>query len=343
MAKKDKQKAIRAKAREAAKRQAKRSKRGGSSTVKAADGIGFFKPIEEGSQTLSIVNFTVGKNRALLSNIDPGDPYYKASFKRHRDVGPEDKMVVCPSTFGKRCPVCEEYTVQKSSSDAEYDDFKGLRPSERDVFLVIHKDKLYLMEMPFYWFGKLLDNELQEDDDEDGLFFLPGDNIDVRVTWETDSFGTKAVAIRFKKRKTELDEDLIAQAQEIDLGDCVIESSYANIECMFHGADSEDDEDPDDDDDEEKEEPKKKKKGKKKPDPEEEEDDEDDEEPEVDEDEADEDDEPEENDEDEEEEPVKKKGKKGKCLNGFKFGKDNDEHDECDDCGSFKACAKAAG
>lgn len=348
-------KAARAKARQQAQEQAKRSGRGGSSTVSAPADLEFFKAREEGSQTLSVLPFTVTKNRALLSNIDSGDFYYKVSYKIHRGVGPEEKVVVCPKTFGKACPICEEYTTMRKG-DAEYDEYKGLRPSDRDLYLVVSKGKLQLMEIPWFWFGKLLDNEIKEDDNEDKLFFFPEDNIDLRVDWETDKFGTKAVAIRFKKRKEDLDEELIEQAEGIDLGDCVIETSYADIQRLLHGVDEGDEDDPDKDPDDE---------------PDENPDNEGDNDPEdKDGDDDSGDDEPKcfgeydkkdddckecdsrkackkaEDKGDEKESPKedkkKDKGKSTKCPHDYKFGKDYDEYDECDDCKNQDACEKVS-
>ena len=237
-------------ARAAARKQAKRSKRGGSSTVAPPDGIDFFKPPEEASATFDILGFVVSKNRALLSDVDPDSVYYKASYKKHGSVGPEEKHIVCPSTFGKRCPMEEEFQKQKKG-DAEYDDIKALRPSDRDLFLVHHKGKLYLWDVPWWWFGKLLDIEI-EDDDSDKLFWFPEDGISIRASFETDSFGTKATTVRFKDRKSDIDDEILEQAAGIDLAACVNETTYEEVERLMHGVGDDDDDDEDGDEDEPK-------------------------------------------------------------------------------------------
>jgi len=369
MAKRDKgREKARQKARENARRQAKRSRTRGSGTISIPDGVEFFKPIEDGSQTIAILSFTAGKNRALLSDVDPGDPYYKVAFKQHRGVGPEDKVVVCPKSFGanKACPICEEYAAARQS-EAEYDDYKELRAKDRDIFLVAYKDKLHLMEMPWFWLGKLLDNELEEDDG-DGCFFFPEDGIDVRVTWETDTYGTKAVAVRFRGRKDDIDDGLIETAIEMDLAECVVETSYDDLYALFHGQDADEDEDGDKDKSDAGDEPE-----------------------DSDADTGDDDDDlekkieaMEENAEDldidisgkllrkakkgdedaleeiedliadaekaakkdKKKEDKKDKGKKdsdddGECPEGHTYGIDNDNHDDCDNCKVFEECEEA--
>jgi hypothetical protein len=351
-------------AREAARKQAKRSKRGGSSTVTPPDGIDFFKPPEENSVTFDILGFVVGKDRALLSDVDKDSVYYKVSYKKHGQVGPEEKHIVCPSTFGKRCPMEEEFQKQKKSG-AEYDDFKALRPSDRDLFLVVHKDKLYLWDVPWFWFGKLLDIEIEEHDGDD-LFWFPEDGLSIRATFETDSFGTKATAVRFKNRKDDIDEDIIEQAAKIDLAGCVNETTYEEVERLMHGVADEDDDDgdepedkggdttPDDDnggDDQgsddggdDPEDNKKKCFGK---------------EFDANDDDCDDCDDrkackkamkPKEDKKSDKKGDGKKSDKKSdkkdkdadECPHGHKFGDDFDEEDDCDDCKNAKACEKAS-
>jgi hypothetical protein len=367
MGKKDKARAkAKEAARAAARKQAKRSKRGGSSTITPPDGVDFFKPPEENSITFDILGFEVGKNRALLSDVDPGSQYYKVSYKKHGSVGPEEKHIVCPSTFGKRCPMEEEFAKQKKG-DAEYDDIKSLRPSDRDLFLVHNKGKLYLWDVPWWWFGKLLDIEIEEDD-SDNLFWFPEDGVSIRATFETDSFGTKATAVRFKDRKNDIDDEILEQATAIDLAACVNETTYEDVERLMHGVGDDDDDDAEDGGEPEEpvEEP--------------------DEEPEEPTGEPDNDGEPscfgdkDEYDEDGDdcedcdyrknckkaikdakESKSGKSGKSGKsdksgkdskkdkkdkksndkCPHGFEFGKDYDEEDECDNCDNAKACEEA--
>jgi hypothetical protein len=334
-------------ARAAARKQAKRSKRGGNSTVTPPDGVDFFKPPEENSVTFDILGFVVGKDRALLSDVDKDSVYYKVSYKKHGQVGPEEKHIVCPSTFGKRCPMEEEFQKQKKSG-AEYDDFKALRPSDRDLFLVVHKGKLYLWDVPWFWFGKLLDIEIEEHDGDD-LFWFPEDGLSIRATFETDSFGTKATAVRFKSRKDDIDKDILEQAAKINLASCVNETTYEEVERLMHGvADDDEDgeggepnggsEEPKDNTNTGDDDPnagKEKCFGK-----------------EYSEDDEDCDDCDDRKDckkamKDKKSDKKEEKGKKddGKsddeCPHGYKFGEDYDEEDACDDCKNAKACEKA--
>jgi len=37
----------------------------------------------------------------------PGELWYKRPFKVHRNIGAGNETVVCPSSVGKKCPICE--------------------------------------------------------------------------------------------------------------------------------------------------------------------------------------------------------------------------------------------
>ncbi len=37
----------------------------------------------------------------------PGSLWYKRPYWLHRGVGPENVSIVCPSSIGKKCPICE--------------------------------------------------------------------------------------------------------------------------------------------------------------------------------------------------------------------------------------------
>ena len=75
MAKKDKarEKARKA-AREAAKRQSKRSRSRGSGTVTIPDGVDFYHPPEDATETIAIVGFEAGEKLALLTQALLDEP-----------------------------------------------------------------------------------------------------------------------------------------------------------------------------------------------------------------------------------------------------------------------------
>ena len=91
-----------------AKEESKRFQSGtGGDHIRVPKSIEGVHRVEEGTETLAFLPFTVGKNRAFMSNRDPGTIYFRVRYAIHRNVGPEDKWSVCLSrSTGKPCPVC---------------------------------------------------------------------------------------------------------------------------------------------------------------------------------------------------------------------------------------------
>ena len=279
----------------------------------------------------------------MLDNI-----WWNSPFKVHKNIGVNDESVVCPTTFGKKCPICE-YFAKRKKEGAEWDELKMLRPSNRALYAVIPKDhkkyeeKIHIFDMSTFLFEELLIDETLENDDYES-FADPEAGYTLKVRWSAESFNgnafAKAKRIDFADRDEQYDENIIEEVPKLD--ELFKLLSYEAINAKFFELD---DEKVDMDEEEEEEKPVRKRKKKTSvPEPEEEdvEDDDDEEEapkpirrkkkaakpaPEPDDDEDDE----------EEEKPTKKT--KGKCPFGHKFGIDTEEYDDCDECDLWEACS----
>jgi len=228
-----------------------------SSTVKLPDGVTIYKP-EEGRQVFGILPFEIQKDRGLeILDKDPGMDAWYLPFAIHRDIGPESAWVTClRKTFGKACPVCEERAKLQSEQADWEKEIKPLMPSSRALFLVTIDDELRLLDISHHLFGKQLGIEIEDidEEDEDKVFFIPEDSVDLRVRWVMEKIGKftiiSAGSIKFVDRKKDLDDDLVEQAFGINLSDCIIELPYNKIFALFHHVDEEDlDEDGDAGDD----------------------------------------------------------------------------------------------
>jgi hypothetical protein len=70
----------------------------------------------------------------------PGSVWYKLPFKVHKNVGGGDgETVVCPTTFGLKCPICD-HRKKRMSEGADKDELKSLQPSKRNLYAVIPID-----------------------------------------------------------------------------------------------------------------------------------------------------------------------------------------------------------
>ena len=277
--------------------------------------MSLFKIKDDKQKRISIVPFEVKDN----PNGDPGYMHYERTFFVHRNVGADNVVVVCPekektatwtgAKYGK-CPICEYRRKLEKKGDANWEDIKALRPQERQLFIVLdHNDEekgLQLWEQAWYSFGRLLDKEIQDADDDDNydcFYFIDDTGSQLRLSVQEGVYNKRptfnVISINFKTRKDELDEELVEGAPCLD--DLIIVKDYDELKKLFLETDEEEEEDEDEDA------PKAKKtKAKKTVEPEDEDEDE----------------------EDEEEEPAPKKGKKGK---GKKAVEPEEEEEEEED------------
>ncbi len=309
-----------------------------------------------------------------------GELWYKRPYWLHRSVGSDNQSVVCPSSVGKPCPICE-YRAQLLKEGVKWDDdtVKALKPSMRNLYVVIPKNNKNYPEEPHIWdisqflFQDKLNEEVQENEEYETFPDLE-EGYTLRIRFAEGTFGSNKFAevsrIDFIERKKPYDESILEKVPSLD--DILEVLPYSTIESMFFGnmspdededgeyddedvkkkkrkveededidddVEEEEDEDIDDDDDED-----------------EDDDDEDEDEEDDDEDEDEEDEGVDEDEEDDEEEDDKKKAKKSppkrqkpkattkakKCPFGHEFGVDNDSYDDCDNCEVWEKCLEAS-
>lgn len=309
-----------------------------------------------------------------------GELWYKRPYWLHRGVGPNNQSVVCPSSVGKPCPICE-YRAQLLKDGAKWDDdtVKALKPSMRNLYVVIPKNDKNYPEEPHIWgisqflFQDKLNEEIQENEEYETFPDLE-EGYTLRIRFTEGSFGSNKFAevsrIDFIERKKPYDESILEKIPSLD--DILEILPYSTIEAMFFGNMSPDeDEDKEYDDDDVKKKKRKVEEDEDIDDDMEEEEDEDgeddediDDDDDDDEDEVDEEDEEDdEDDEEDEEEDDKKKSKKSppkrqqpqqkpskvtkgkgknKCPYGHEFGVDNDSYDDCDNCEVWEKCLEAS-
>lgn len=228
----------------------------------------------------------------------PGTLWYKRPYWLHRNVGPDNQSVICPSTIGQKCPICE-YRAQllKDGADWSDDSVKALKPSMRNLYVVIPKGSKKHDEVPYVWdisqflFQDKLNEEIGENEDYETFPDLE-EGYTLRIRFSEESFGSNKFAetsrIDFKERDKAYDESILEDIPSLD--DLLEIPSYKAIEAMFFGGMDIDEGDPEDDDEDEDKKPSRSRR-RSKPD-----------EDEEDEPEGDDEDEPEEEDEDESEE-----------------------------------------
>jgi len=308
--------------REENRRKAKEQRRGDFSTLKVPEGVSFLnlkKSVDANNFIeLDIIPFATGE-----STIQG----YKTIYI-HRNIGPERKIHMCPKTKTKnaRCPLCEQYEIDKSDSSLSPKEQKLFKPQIKTLFNVIdlnnRKEGMQLWEVAYFNFTKLLNKRIDADSESArpkgyNGYDDPEEGFTLQVTFTSKSFEggspyLEASIIDFERREDSYPDSLVDEA--LNLNDICDIKSYDELVTIMNGADeeevSEEEEDdvpyPDEgsDEDEEEESHARKNRSKRK-------------------------------EEEEEEE-----GNDSDCPEGGKFGIDHDQLDECEDCDVWTECSK---
>ncbi len=251
----------------------------------------------------------------------PGALWYKRPFKLHRNIGYNNMPLVCPTSIGKRCPICEyKQRLLKEGKDWRDDSVKALKTYLRNLYIVVPLDNKNYEERPYVWdisdhlFQNKLSTELEENPEYANFPDLE-DGYTLRIRFTEEQFGKNKFAdtsrIDFEKREKKYDKSILDKVPNLD--EVLVILPYEQIEAKFF--DSEDDavtdvdkaidevvDEIDEDEDDEDVEPRKAKIIVSKP---------------------------------------KLAVADGKCPYGHEFGRDEGSYPECAECIEWNACADA--
>jgi len=285
-------------------------------------------------------------------NNDPpiaveGSYWWERPFKIHRNIGADKKTYVCPTSIGKKCPICE-YREKLRKEEGDEETIKQLKTTDKNLYAVFIKgnkkidpNQLFLFEFSDFLFQKRFEEQLAENDPEKfEVFPDPQLGYSIVVRFAENSFAGNKFAdptrFDFADRKEQYDDEVLDTIPALD--ECLTILGYDELKDKFYSSFTAEDDEEDDDEDEDLKRGKTKIKARKATKPEPEDEDEDDED-------EDEEEEPEDEDEEEEPEPVKqkqpsrnRKTKELKCPENYVFGKDNDKYDDCEDCDLWNEC-----
>jgi len=177
----------------------------------------------------------------------PGTYWYRRPFKIHRNIGPEKSTVICPTSFGKKCPICE-YRAKLFREGAEKSETDVLKTSKRILYVIIpigNKDfdeKIHIWDMSHYLFQDLLDDELNEDPDMAAFPDLE-EGYTLKIRFDSDSFGggkpfAKASRIDFLERDAVYEDDILSKVPKLD--EILHEISYDELTKLFFELDDDD-------------------------------------------------------------------------------------------------------
>lgn len=311
--------------RDRVKQNAKESMSKGPSYLILPEGVELFDPEADKSYKLDILPYVVTDKKHLDPQAKVGELWYKKPIKIHYGVGADEIAILCPRTFGKSSPICEERNKVANDPDGDDETAKALKAKDRVLYCIRplngkQKDKICIWDISYYNFQELLDEELNDDDNEEYRGFPePEDGYTLKVRFKEKKFGKntflRANKINFVERE-DLDEEILEKV--VNLDEILVLKSYDQIKKLFLELDDEDE------DDEPDEKPKRKPKK------------------------VEEDEEPDDDEEDEKPKRQRKRPKKdedeedeNKCPYNHTFGEDHEMEDECDKCKVVKKCEDA--
>lgn len=236
---------------------AKRTKTGGSSNQKdylnLPQGYPIFK--EKGGTSgvlLDVIPYTVSTNahpdrRKETGSAIKGSLWFKRPIKVHRSVGLENEDIICPTSIGKPCPICDKAKRMKAN-DEDYEDYSPLFPSNRTLYNVIPIQQKGFKEIPHIWdisdfcfYNKLKEELLEDERNEIFPDLKNGKTLKCRFSEESmpskkgkpTVFG-KASRIDFVERDYEYDDDIMDDALNLDK--IILVKSYEEIKELFYSS-----------------------------------------------------------------------------------------------------------
>jgi len=264
------------------KANAQKTKQAGSQYgyLNLPQGVGIYSPEPGGKAWLDILPYEVTDKRHPdrddeLGIAIPGELWWKRPFKIHRNIGSENDAVVCLSSIGKKCPICE-YRADQIKKGADKEETDALKTSARNLYVVIPKRSRKYEEKPHIWdisqflFQNLLTEELEEDDNYDRFPDLE-QGFTLRIRFDSQTIGNskpfaEASRIDFEERKEQYNEDILDDIPDLD--EVLNILSYSQLEAKFLEMDNEPEPEDNIEEEESSKETRKKKSVRKKPEPE---------------------------------------------------------------------------
>jgi hypothetical protein len=189
--------------------------------------------------------------------VTVGEQWYRRPFKLHRSIGADNKSYVCPTSIGKRCPICE---YQKELFLTDKAGAVKLYGQDRELYAPIPLNSKKHEAVPYVWdmSTKMFNSELEIDlaDDPDNEIFPDleeGKTLEIKFKWDTIGKGKpfpEVTDIKFLDRDEAYDESILEDVPDLDaiINDSVL--SYDELKDALFAMDKEEDGGDLEDDDE---------------------------------------------------------------------------------------------
>jgi hypothetical protein len=209
-------------------------------------GVNMYSPEVGTTVHMDIMPYVVSNPRHPDRNMEKeiataGSLWYKLPFKTHRDVGVEKETLVCPTSFGLPCPICE-HRQKRQDAGADKAELQTMNASRRNLYAVnpiddpkATPDKFYVFDMSQYLFQDELNRDLKASPQYEGFPDLEFGFM-LKCRWDGGSMpGSKPFPecgrIDFIQRSEGYDDAVLDQIPDLDK--LLIVLSYAEIQAKF--------------------------------------------------------------------------------------------------------------
>jgi hypothetical protein len=217
------------------------------------EGVSMFKIDSGKSMFFDILPYEVtDKNHPDKKAIALTDGlWYRRPFLVHSiPNGEHTDKVVCPTSFGKPCPICE-YVKQMKDAGTSFEELKPFKAKERNLYVVIPYGHKEMEEKPYIWddtqwyFQKMLNDELAENSDNECFPDLEN-GLMLKVRFSDDTYNNKPAPkptrIDFKDREEnggqQYTEKILKKIPNLD--EVLIVLSYKELEMKLSGIEDSD-------------------------------------------------------------------------------------------------------
>jgi hypothetical protein len=152
-----------------------------------------------------------------------GEPWWRRPIRIHKHIGVDDDSVICLSTIGKKCPICE-YQKELIANKASKEDIKALNYSKRSIYLVWPKDdgdfddEVHIFDISDFCFYDPLMVDAEEMNEYNFPSLSDGKTLQVRFEKETFAGNEfpKATRISFIERDEQYKESILEEVPCLD-------------------------------------------------------------------------------------------------------------------------------
>ena len=212
---------------------------GGGNWFRLPEGVETWEPKEKGKYLIDVVPYeTTSDNHP--NEVAKGVVWYQHPFKVHHGVGADGKSIICPTTVGKKCPICEEISRLSKNYDENEETIKSLRAQRYVAFNILHPDdpdKVAIFALSVGKFYNALEKEIQESDEDDiaNFFDVTESGKTLKVRFSEASYAGKkyleATKIEFIDREP-MDEDEIF-SKVVNLDEMFVVMEYDKLNALF--------------------------------------------------------------------------------------------------------------